>query len=363
MKTLATASYDEARNDRVRRIAPRDGTGNTCHYGSRHLPKAVLRAAEKTIVNPELDRDHFRAVAITNGLGGESDIRDYAVRTFNAENAELEEECRRLIDLICGEEAGAHRHVKERSNLLAATDPYLESTGTTIPWTRFARGQVIFFIILSGLLLSVGINTNAVVLLSSGISAFSSPIRAYLFSLVPIGIAAALKVPGSHLELRSRRLAYTFLVWTIGLVLGIIWAGLFAATFPGLTQDTATLVQNLANTNANSADHVANGGFIFVALLSEAFLAAGCWLSIQLIVEKHQSPARVDNPAYQKVQADLDDWHNRKCENSQLAGHLTGKLRAIDESRRQFVERAVASFRAAVRLAADHKHLDDFLNG
>lgn len=333
------------------------------HYGSSRLPEEILKTTKQAVRLPGKDMDYIRATAITNSQGGEADVRDHCSRQFGAENAELEEECRRLTHLVAADISGVERQLGELSRLLSTTERYLESVGTAVPWTPMARTNVICLLVLSVLLLAVGINTNATVLMSSGISAFATPFRAYLFSLIPIGIAAAFKVPCSHIEQRKHRVLYTLVIWMIGIVFGIIWAGMFASTFPGMTQDTASLIDSLTNasTTANPEGHSSNGSFIFVAILAEALLAAGCWLTAQLIIEKHQPSTRTDNPAYLKAQADVNHWQSRKCENERLAAGLAGKLRAIDDTRRHFVESAVADFRAAVRLAGEQRYLESFL--
>jgi hypothetical protein len=79
------------------------------------------------------------------------------------------------------------------------------------------------------------------VLRSSGIRAFENVISAYLFSGIPIALAACLKALSAHIEDSGRRRVYTLSVWGIGFLFGMTWAFLFANTFPGLTQSTADL--------------------------------------------------------------------------------------------------------------------------
>ena len=77
---------------------------------------------------------------------------------------------------------------------MGQTERYTELVHEGTPWTRFARIQAGFFVGLSVILLGVGINSNAVVLISSGISGFENPWRAYLFSTIPIGLAAVMGI-------------------------------------------------------------------------------------------------------------------------------------------------------------------------
>jgi hypothetical protein len=152
-----------------------------------------------------------------------------------------------------------------------------------------------------------------------------------------------------------------FQFWGIGFAFGMVWAYLFAQTFPGLTQSTAELVRSLTESGGAGAASESKASFIFVAIMAEAFLAAGAWLTAHAIAEKHELEEIADNPAYSKRQADLDKWAAIYHDNVQLCGLLTGKLRRIDDASRCYVEKSLNYFRAALRSSADSQRLDDFL--
>lgn len=339
-----------------------NGNGGPACYGSTVLSQEVFKVTGQSIRVPREDKEFIRATAITRGTTGEADCLEYHSRLFDSQNAELLEQSRRLDQQLAVEEAGAERHVRELSEIQTQTDRYRECSGESVPWTKFDIVQVGVLAVMSAMLLGVGINTNASVLQSSGIAAFESPWRAILFSFIPVGLAVAVKVPGSHLSLKSRRLAYTYVVWGLGLVFGFLWAGQFARTFPNLTQSTAELIDALTRPQAAASDGHSSSSFILIAMLAEVFLAAGCWLTIQFIAEKHAPAVRTDNPAYLKVQNDLGHWHQRQAENRRLSGLLAGKIRAIDEARGHFITGAIGYFRAAVKLAVNDRHLNNFLN-
>jgi hypothetical protein len=208
----------------------------------------------------------------------------------------------------------------------------------------------------------MGINNNATVLMSAGIPAFESPLPAYCYSLVPILLAAGIKMLGSLFEKQSYRHTYTFAICIAGIVLGVIWAASFAKTFPGLTQSAADIVQSLTASNSGHSSQPGSGWMIFISILTETFGASGCWLMVQVICDRHQKTIVEPNPAYESLQAELDAWCKRRNENRRLAGQLAGKLNAISDARRHFVEDCVGHFHAALKIAADSENLRNLLD-
>ena len=148
------------------------------HYGSRELAKEVYSLAEAPLLTPLINRDYLRATAATRGASGEPEVRENAGNHFDLTNAKAEAECRRLKTEVEGGLNGANRHVQELSGLLEQTPRYNEEPRAGVPWTKPDRVQVGFFAVVAVVLLAVGINTNAVVLISSGIAGFEQPLRA-----------------------------------------------------------------------------------------------------------------------------------------------------------------------------------------
>ena len=330
------------------------------HYGSRDLASRAEATVKGEIVVPEIDCAGIRATAIAMGRAGDPVVRETSSRAFGAVNNEHVEEIHGIYQLMENAAKGAQKHIKEISAGMNPKDRYIHVNNNGTPWTKADRTKVWFLIILSFLLLGIGMNTNATVLRSSGIRAFENGIGAYLFSAIPIALAACLKALAAHIDDAGRRRLYTVGVWVIGFFFGIAWAFLFAGTFPGLTQSTADLVRSLTEAGSGARPE-SNISFIFVAIMSEAFLAAGAWLTAHAIAEKHELEEITDNPAYLKRQSDLDYWSKIHHDNVRICSLLDGKLRRIEDESRCYVEKSVNYFRAALKASADSQRLDDFL--
>jgi len=217
--------------------------------------------------------------------------------------------------------------------------------------------------VFSLVLLGVGINTVAQVLLASGVPGFDNPWRCYLFSLTPIGIAFAFKSLRTFVPEARQKMIYTVIIWACGLVFGILWTILFASTFPALTQSASDIINSINSNSAGSSSGHGNILFIIASILAESLLAAGCWLTIEAIVEKHQPSVRVANPAYARTQTDLDHWLKRKYEQLHIAGKIKGKMDATESARKRFVEDSVGLFRTALGAAGHGDHLSKLFNG
>ena len=61
------------------------------------------------------------------------------------------------------------------------------------------------------------------------------------------------------------------------------------------------------------------------------------------------------------IQNELEIWCKRRNENSRLVGQFSGKLNAITDARRHFVEDCVGHFYAAIKLISESDGLKDFL--
>jgi hypothetical protein len=318
--------------------------------------KDVHALAETPVVLPEVNKTYIQSLAATKGAHGESEVRNYHLKLFLELNAELTARCEQLRVRVAAEGEGITRQITELSAINNNTDRYHERCEPTLPKTRLVVCQVVFFLLCSLVLLLVGLNTNAQVLLASGVPGFESPWRAYLFSTVPIGLAFGLKALRHFLAQRQHQKYYTVAIWIVGLLLGVRWVALFAQTFPAMTQSVGDIINNLS-AGQGSANPGVGLSFIIVSMLAESFLAAGCWLTVEAIVEKHQPSARLDNPAYVKTQADLDHWHHRQYEQQGLHAKIHGKLTALDEARQRFIEEAVGLFHLAQASASHNQHL------
>ena len=232
---------------------PHVGNTGNGHYASSDLAQKVQAINDQEIVEPEIDKPTLRMKAFTSGRAGESDVRETAAHSFGAVNNSHVEEIHGILELLEHAIAGAGKHIREISGGMNPAKRYIHTNASGTPWTKASRILFWFFIIISIALLAVGINTDANVLRASGIPAFENPIAAYLFSGIPIALAACLKGLSAYVEGDSRRRIYIIIVWVIGFVFGVLWAFLFAETFRGLTQTTAEIVRSLAESGTATA--------------------------------------------------------------------------------------------------------------
>lgn len=336
---------------------------NGSAYGSSVSMEDVIPLIDESMAVPPVNKIYVQSIAtIHDGSDGETRVRNYHSRLFLEHISELLTRCTQLRDQLQSDLAGIERHIAELSGINDRTARYQEQTGATLPWTRFAGIQVTILAVFSLLLLAVGINTTAQVLLASGIPGFENPWRCYLFSLIPIGIAFGLKYLRFFIPAPAARTAYAVFIWIAGILSGFIWSLLFAKTFPGLTQSTADIINSLATATNNAPGGPSGPAMIVVSIVAESLLAAGCWLTIEDIFGHHQPPLRVDSPAFQKTQRDLDHWLRRHYEQDELLGKVQGKLGSIEEAKQRLMEEAASYFRVAVAAAANAERLNSLFN-
>ncbi len=319
-------------------------------YGSRVSTADAVELIAQPVKLPSINKDFIRSLAIAKGPSGEPDVRDYHKRLFNEQNSEPLARCQHLQKHLAGERRGIQRHLQELSDVIQHTERYQEVNDASVPWTTFDQIKVGVLGVVSVLLLLVGVNSIAQVLLASGIPGFESPLRTYLFSFVPVGLALLFEFPRTHLAKHESRQLYSWLVMFVALVFGVCWVCGFARTFPGMTQSVADLINSLGQPRRGEPDH----SLIVVSILAETLLAASCWLTIETIVEKHDSLTRIENPAHARAQADLDEWQEHRFALEKVSAELHAKIQAIGEARLRFVEEAVGCFYLVVREVAQN---------
>lgn len=333
----------------------------TASFASRVSLKDVLVVAEAQVVVPQINKTYLQSIAATKGPPGEMEVRNYHHRLFVESNAELTARCEQLQVRVAAEGEGIARHLTELTHINNNTDRYRELSEPSVPWTRMARAQVAVLLLFSAVLLGVGWNTTAQVLMASGVPGFESPWRAYLFSVVPIGIAFCLKSLRHFIAQRQHQKYYAVAIWLGGLLFGLRWVMLFAATFPAMTQSASDIVSSLSS-GQSAPNHGVGIEFIACSMLAESLLAAGCWLTVEAIFDRHQPSARLDNPAYEKTQADLDHWHHRQYEQQELHAKIEGKVTAIEQAKHRFVEESVGLFHLAQAAASHNQQLQGLFN-
>jgi hypothetical protein len=304
--------------------------GNAVHTS---LPLASKLAFDAKLIEIELtkpvpavpahDKSIILGTAMTKGEAGAATVRAYHKNRFASV---YEERLGAMRGLASGLKSNFDAVVgmEERLSSIADSIPvYLEDSSPGKPWTWPARLAVAFLLLFSCFMIVVGVNTNALVLINSALAGFENPIRAYLFSMVAVGVAVGLKfLPRFILKPEDRRV-YAIWVWGVGLVLGGLWATFFSITFPGMTTDPTALATSLAANNG-SAQTTGQGAWwlILSGMLAEAFLSAGCWLTVELIAKDYKSSSQVPNPAHAKVM----EQRNRPAVPSYAEWGLRGRL-------------------------------------
>jgi hypothetical protein len=200
---------------------------------------------------------------------------------------------------------------------------------------------VIGLAVFSFLMLAVDLNALAQVLIASGIPGFENPVRAYLFSMLPVCVAVGLKSLPRFLRLDLDQRIYTIAVWTVGLVAGVIWFLLFASRFPSITQTASEMINSLAlGSTPEGATHSGNGWLIFFQLLAGTFLAGGSWITIEHIVRSHAAPRRIRNKDYLLVERDLNAVTEARAEQEAILGEVCGRIKQIEALEEVYVARA-----------------------
>lgn len=336
----------------------KNGNGN---YAASDLAKSVEAIAQRPINEPEINKQALRAIAVTSGRSGEPNARELAARSFSGANNQHIEEIHGIQEFLSVQINGVTKHVREISGSMNPAERYIRSHLQGTPWTTAAKVKCGFLIIISVFLILIGMNTIATVLLSSGLAGFQNPVSAYLFSGIPIALAACLKAIPSHIDQAPRRRFYILIIWGVGFLFGILWAYQFAGIFRGLTQTAAEIITDFTSSGNAATEPNSNIMFVFTSIVAEAFLSAGCWLSAHTIAEQHQLERLTDNPVHLKKQSDLDRWGKIHHEYVQLRSQLNGKLQAIESRSHAYIEEALGFYRAAVKAASDNQRLDDFL--
>lgn len=336
----------------------KNGNGN---YAASDLARSVEAIVQRLINEPEINKQALRAIAVTSGRSGEPNARELATRSFSGANNQHIEEIHGIQEFLGVQITGVTKHLRDISGSMNPCERYLRSHLQGTPWTTAAKVKCGFLIVVSVFLILIGMNTIATVLLSSGLAGFQNPVSAYLFSGIPIALAAGLKAMTTHIPEEPRRRRYIIVIWGIGFLFGILWAYQFAGIFRGLTQTTAEIIDALTTTGSPATTPNSNIMFVFTSIVAEAFLSAGCWLSAHTIAEQHQLERLTDNPVHLKKQSDLDRWGKIHHEYVQLRSQLNGKLQAIESRSHAYIEEALSFYRAAVKAVSDNQRLDDFL--
>lgn len=320
-------------------------------YGSSYLFAAIKLLLARQPAIPKSDLAALKNEAIVLGPAGEESIRKTKESEFKSLNQELLHECLRVRAAIAVDRNGTDRNIQELSEVLGVTARFFERIQSTHPWTWFER---LHFWALGGLSVGailIGQNTLAVTLQSSGQPGFDGPVQAYLFSGLPLLVAAGLKSVGALLRNPKWRLLYTYALWLVGLLFAATWIHLFANIFPGLAQSTEEIIRNLTQSDATTPTGINNLNFVYISMCAETLLAAAAWMTMHAIHDRHTPSIRQPNPAYVSTQQELDRWKHYADQLEQALGNLEGKIKSIKHAEVRFVESAVIYYRKIARLS------------
>ncbi len=243
--------------------------------------------------------------------------------------------------------ADASRHLDFLKKLAAATDPFRDDPGEGTDWTTFDLVKVGLLWVVSGLLLAIGIFTLSQILLASGLPGFEDPFRRYLFSFVPVAAAFALKNIGSLLGTDQNRCRFVGVVQITGVTFAIVWCWFFVSSFESGPMASADEVLEALMDESPQGNNVGGAGsaLLFVGLLAEMFLAAGCWLEIERLVLCHRPASRVRNPQRVAVDDEVTRYTNRIQEVTAIESRLKARIAAIERGRAVYIQRAIDLYR------------------
>jgi hypothetical protein len=203
--------------------------------------------------------------------------------------------------------------------------------------------KVGLLVVVSGLLLTIGILTLSQILLASGLPGFEDPFRRYLFSFVPVAAAFALKNVGSLVGTDRNRRRFVGVVQIAGISLAIVWCWFFVASFESgaMASTDEVLAALMDDSQQGSEGGAAGSALLFVGLLAEIFLAAGCWLEIERLVLCHRQASRVCNPLRVAIDCEVTRFTNRILEVTTLESRLKARSDAIERGRAVYIQRAI----------------------
>ena len=312
---------------------------------------------------PPQNIDHIATLALSDEPDGRKKVIAYAERAVgNIHGAEL------LELRACSRHGhdnlnGIGKQIAELTKILTSTRRYNETDRQSEPWTWFDKLQIIALVLVSLILMCVGINSMATVLRESGIPAFENPYCRYLFSMIPLALPFAFKYLSRQCGTTKGRASYHTAIWLAGILFAIIWAFLFASTFNGITQDASELVSAMTLNPSGSQPENHKWLLMVVSILAESLLAAGCWLTIESIVEKHESSVRIPNPAYEHTQAELNRWRELESEEEEYLGKVDGRIRALEDAIGRYVADAEAIYVGKKYAAGSRGEVGRILDG
>ncbi len=266
--------------------------------------------------------------ALPNGL---TIVTEYAQASAQAFNGQELEELRCATAQREDNLKGIGRQIRELTGLLEISNRYHETRTDNKPWNWLDVLQVCVYGAVSVVLLAVGLNSMARILMASGLPAFEHSLPCYLFSAIPMGLPFALKALGLELPKGWVKKVYRVLIWLAAIYLAANWVFRFGQTFSGVAQSAADIVNSLS---LNSAEQAQDSKWVLtvISVFAETFLAAGCWLTIERICERHLLSKKVPNPASATLQRDLSFWRQLQQQENDYLAKIKGRIKAIEHT-------------------------------
>ena len=312
--------------------------------------EVTLEAAKAALAKPAPGTDGVREMVLGYASGGVAKKEAMLKAVGEKYDAAVAETQSRFRSLAGGVEvllAKATATSKRFSSEAGRTPRELEVQRPVLHYTWGSIGLVVS----SLLLLGIGTNTIATILISSGLPGFESGVRAYLFSFVPMGFA--LGVVGIYsLVSEARRAGFARWVWTLGLLCGAAWVVLFAQIFSGFAQSAGEVLKAVlasgAGAPAAGGGGVSSPSLVACGILSEIFLSAGCAIAARRACVVVQRAVSRPNPAYATLALLLMKLGQAQAKLASARADLRGRLESNDPGRKALLNDAEAFFGLAV---------------
>lgn len=329
----------------------KSGPAASASSAAQSAAEVLLERADKLLkesVSPVFE--HARV--IKHAIGGpeqKSEMRRAMGEAYDAEVREVWSEAAFLCNAISGD-TGAIKQVSEAikplQNKAANLFPEKVEEEEVRVWTWTSGGYTLASILLLGL----GINSTATIALGSGVPGFDSPLRAYLFTFLPAGIAIAFAGVGRWLS-DVGQLALMRWLFGLGVAFAVMWVFLFAQCFSSFVQQPPEFVLSPVPEGAVPTSPISTLSgplFIICSVLAEAFLGAGCALAA--LRSRHLTKARkmVHDPEHDQLKASISALAVLKARLETAAARLGARIEKIEANKQDYLNRATECFAGSV---------------
>ncbi len=274
---------------------------------------------------PDRQKLVFDDASLRSSIGqenGEERVGDIHEKRYDSLYGGRIVSCEEFSDQLDKEKTYLQKSLKKSRESLSGTNSTLPNDEDEIsqPWNIMSIMTVTILGLAILTLLGVSFGTIYSNLMATGEAVFiENPWIAVLFGFIPMGVSFALKTMIDHFQTdRAKRIAI-YLIFTLGIILGLVWITLFAYLFNGLGQSVSDIVNDLV-AEENTIQNLLEKAYVAVQLVTEILVAAGFWLMIKHMYDlHHQIPPKV-NPKYislqhevKKLDGELTSLNNRRA--------------------------------------------------